>query len=190
MTRFGWAVFTLVCGLVLAAAVHIVAVLLAPRFAEAGPLTRALGEAPVHRMTLLAAPSPAFPGLPFTDPATAISVCPYDLAGDPVRVKIAAGDELMTLSFHAADGRVFYALSDRAARRGLLDLVLVTRAQLDEALALEDEDDAPRDVRLLSPVARGYVVARVLALQPGEMPGARVLASGLACAPDPSVLDR
>jgi uncharacterized membrane protein len=190
MTRLGWAIFTLVCGLTLAAAVHIVAVLLAPTFAAAGPLSLVMREAPLHQMTLMPAPSPAFAGLPFTDPATAMSVCPYDLSGDPVRVKIAAGDELMTLSFHAGDGRVFYALSDRAAQRGALDLVLMTRAQLDEALGLEDEDDAPRDARLLSPVLRGYVVARVLALQPGEMPGARVLASGLACAPDPAVLGK
>lgn len=190
MTRLGWMAFTLICGLVLAAAVHIVAVLLSPSFADRGPLARALAHAPLHQMTLLPAPSLATPGLPFNDPATAMSVCPYDLVGEPVRVKIAAGDELTTLSFHALDGRVFYALSDRAAQRGLIDLVLLTRAQLDEALSFEEEDDAPRDVRLLSPVTRGYVVARVLALQPSEMPNARVSASGLSCEPDPSVLGK
>lgn len=190
MTRLGWTIFTLVCGLVLAAAVHLVAVLLLPMFAADGPLARTLREAPLHQATLLPAPSLAAPGLPFTDPATAISICPYDLSTDPVRVKIMAGDELLTLSFHSRDGRVFYALSDRAAQRGVIDLVLLTRVQLDEALSYEDEDDAPRDVRLLSPVLRGYVVARVLAPQPGDVPNARVLASGLSCAPDAGVLGK
>lgn len=190
MTRIGWAIFTLVCGLVLAAAVHIVAVLLIPIFADAGPLAQTLRDAPLHQVTLLQTPTPAAPGLPFTDPATAVAICPYDLTSDPVRVKIATGDELLTLSFHSRDGRVFYALSDRAAQRGVVDLVLLTRTQLDEALSFEDEDDAPRDVRLLSPVLRGYVVARVLAPQPGDMPNARVLASGLSCAPDAGVLGK
>lgn len=184
MTRIGWTVFTLVCGLALAAAVHIVAVLLIPSFIDNAPLSAAMREAPLHQTTLEPAPSPAAPGLPFLDPATAISICPYDVSRQPVRVKASVGDEPLSLSFHALDGRVFYALSDRAAQRGVIDLVLLTRAQLDEALSLEDEEDAPQEVRLLSPVSRGYVIARVLALQPGDMPAARVLASGLSCAPD------
>ncbi|WP_342359022.1 DUF1254 domain-containing protein [Terrarubrum flagellatum] len=190
MTRLGWFLFTLACGLVLAGVVHIAAVLLTPAFAGDGPLARMLNDAPLHQATLLPAPTPAAPGLAFTDPATAMSICPYDLDREPVRVRIAAGDELLTLSFHSPDGRVFYALSDRAAQRGIIDLVLFTLDQLGEALRAEDEDDAPRDVRLLSPVRRGFVVARVLALQPTDMPDARLLASGLTCEPDPNVLGK
>lgn len=190
MTRIGWTIFTLVCGVALAAAVHIVAVLLIPSFIDNAPLAKAMRDAPLHQATLAPAPTPAAPGLPFLDPATALSVCPYDVSSEPVRVKIVTGDEPLSLSFHSQDGRVFYALNDRAAQRGVIDLVLLTRSQLDEALALDDEGDAPQDVRLLSPVSRGYVIARVLALQPGDMPAARVLASGLNCAPDAAVLGK
>ena len=56
---------------------------------------------------------------------------------------------------------MFFAVTDRAAVRGELELVVMTRRQLDEALASEDEDEPSRDVRIVAPRGEGLVIVRV-----------------------------
>ena len=91
--------------------------------------------------------------------------------------------------FTRFDGRVFYALSDRVAQRNTVSIVLMTRLQLDEALGADEQDDAQNDVRILSPVQRGLVVVRVLALQSSEKTSAEQRASASHCTPDTSALE-
>ena len=91
----------------------------------------------------------------------------------PVRISAQTGPFFQSLCPSARGGGVFYAVTDRAAVRGSLDLVVMTRRQLDEALAGEDEDDPSRDVRIVSPSRR-----------PRRGPGARRLASQRAEASD------
>jgi uncharacterized membrane protein len=76
---------------------------------------------------------------------------------------------------------VFYAVTDRAAVRGSLDLVVMTRAQLDEALAGENEDDPTRDVRIVAPAETGLVVVRVLASRPSQRAEAEAVARAVSC---------
>ncbi|MGL5733288.1 MAG: hypothetical protein ACRCYS_00360 [Beijerinckiaceae bacterium] len=124
----------------------------------------------------------------FFDPASVVSVCPFDLANHPIRVRAQTGNELLTMSFHSYDGRVFYALSDKAAQKGAIEIILMNRRQLDVALNLDVEDEAVTDVRLLSPVQKGFIVVRVLSLLPGERPAALEQAKQLSCKPDASIL--
>ena len=85
-----------------------------------------------------------------------MAACAFDLDGRPgagLEPKPAA--LFQSLSFHASGGSVFYAVTDRAAVRGELELVVMTRRQLDEALAEEDEDEPSRDVRIVAPRREG-----------------------------------
>ena len=58
---------------------------------------------------------------------------------------------------------MFFAVTDRAAVRGELEIVAMTARQLDEARAAEDENDPSRDVRIVAPEQQGFVIVRVAA---------------------------
>jgi hypothetical protein len=67
----------------------------------------------------------------------------------------------------------------------VLDLVVMTRQQLDEALAREDEDEPSRDVRVVSPTREGLVIIRVLASQPSRRAQAEDAAKAVSCISEP-----
>jgi uncharacterized membrane protein len=79
---------------------------------------------------------------------------------------------------------VFYALTDRAAVRGELELVVMTPRQLDEALAMEDENDPSRDVRILTAQREGFVIVRVAAPLPSLRAEAEATAKAVSCVID------
>ncbi len=155
--------FATLCGLVLAVGVHIVVVLGAPTYADHDAFSRLSGTVAADKAELITAPGSAAAWLPKPDPATAMAACAFDLEDGPVRVSTKTNALFQSLSFHARGGSVFFAVTDRAAVRGDLELVVMTRRQLDEALAAEDEDAPTRDVRIVSPTTQGLVIVRAVA---------------------------
>lgn len=170
------------CGLVLAAGAHIVIVLMAPRFAEADAFSRLEPTIALDQAQLISAPgTTGSTWLPQPDPAVAVAACAFDLNDGPVRVSAKTGGFFESLSFHAKGGTVFYAVTDRAAVRGELDLVVLTRRQLDEALAEEDEDAPSRDVRIIAPRREGFVIIRVAAPFASLRAQAEAAAKSVSC---------
>lgn len=192
VTPRGRILLATLCGLVLAGLVHIAVVLAIPGLSEADALSRArtgrnLGHPmAVHTLATGEDPAPAEAWLPIPDPAVAVGVCAYDLADGPMRVSARAGALMLSLAVHGRRG-AFYAVTDQAAVRGALDLVILTRAQYDEALANEDENDVSRDVRIVATEAEGYVVVRVIAALPSQRPGANAAVQAVSCAADDAV---
>jgi uncharacterized membrane protein len=172
------------CGLVLAAGVHIAIVLGAPRMAERDAFARLHATLAEEQMQLLSAPGGTSTWLPQPDPAVAVAACAFDLEEGPVRISTKIGSLLQSLSLHSQGGSVFFAVTDRAAVRGALELVVMTRRQLDEALAAEDEDAPSRDVRIVSPKREGLVVVRVAAPYPSLRSQAEEAAKAVSCAID------
>ena len=189
MTPRGRVLLATLAGLVLAGLVHIGVVLLIPRLSETDALSRArTGEGLDHAMpvyTLVTGDGPAPPEawLPIPDPAVAVGICAYDLADGPMRVSARTGPLMLSLAVHGRRG-AFYAVTDQAAVRGALDLVVLTRAQYDEALANADENDVSRDVRIVAPDLRGYVVVRVIAALPSQRPAANTAVQAVSCTVD------
>jgi uncharacterized membrane protein len=172
------------CGLVLAAGVHIVIVLAAPAFAERDSFARLRDTVTAERAQIVAAPGLGDTWLPHPDPAVAVAACAFDLADGPVRVSSRTGALFQSISLHAKGGSVFFALTDRAAVRGELELVVMTRRQLDEALAEEDEDEPSRDVRIIAPRREGLAIVRVAAPFPSRRREAEEAAKAVSCAID------
>ena len=168
------------CGLVLAGMVHIVIVLAVPRLAEHDAYGRLRASVPAEQPALVAAVgNPTW--LPRPDPAVAVAACAFDLKDGPVRISAKAGALFQSLAFHAKGGSVFYAVTDRAAVRGELEIVAMTARQLDEARAAEDENDPSRDVRIVSPEQQGFVIVRVAAPSPSLRPQAEEMAKAVSC---------
>ncbi|GJE29346.1 DUF1254 domain-containing protein [Methylobacterium organophilum] len=177
------------CGLVLAGMVHIATVLSIPRFAEGDAFSHARASESldhplaVHTLATGENPGPAESWLPIPDPAVAVGVCAYDLDDGPMRVSAKTGALTLSLAVHGRRG-AFYAVTDQAAVKGALDLVVMTRAQYDEALASDDESEPSRDVRIVASDREGFVVVRVMAGLPSQRAMANEAVQAVSCSID------
>ena len=189
MISRGRFLFATLCGLVLAGIVHIGTVLSIPYFAEGDAFSLAKGSESldhplrIHTLATAGTPAPAVAWLPIPDPAVAVGVCAYDLDDGPMRVSARAGALTLSIAVHGRRG-AFYAVTDQAALRGSLDLVIMTRAQYDEALADEDENAVSRDVRIVAPEREGYAVVRVIAALPSQRAMANEAVEAVSCSID------
>ncbi|KQO65629.1 MULTISPECIES: hypothetical protein [unclassified Methylobacterium] len=189
MTPRGRFLVATLSGLVLAGLVHGATVLLIPRLAESDALSRARSgenlDHPLAINTVAAgdATPPVEAWLPIPDPAVAVGLCAYDLSEGPMRVSARTGSLMLSLAVHGQRG-AFYAVTDQAAVRGALDLVVLTRSQYDEALANADEDEVSHDVRIVAGDTRGFVVVRVIAALPSQRTAADAAVQAVSCTVD------
>lgn len=172
-----------VAGLVLAAIVHIVTILMIPLLStsDAHNAYRALGTN--GRAELISSPGDDR-GLPLpreADPATVTAICSYDLTAGPMRVVARVGTLPLGLTLHRRGGGVVYAITDRAAIRGVVEFLVMTEEQRDERIARDEEGEAARELRVVSDSDQGLIVARVLMRHPSDRSDAEALASGVAC---------
>ena len=184
MSWLGRFVHATVCGLVLGGIVHLTAVLAMPWLAEQDAFSRLRASVSADRSEIVATPGDQATWLPYPDPNVALATCAYSLEEGPVRVSARTRALFQSLSLHARGGGVFFAITDRAAIRGALDLVVMTRRQLDEALANEDPDEPSRDVRITSPTREGLIVVRALAAFPSQREEATDAARSVSCTID------
>lgn len=176
-----WAAATLL----IAGVVHLVSVLLMPAVAPNTAYARVLkvvGEAPSDKLIVLQPASPGAEALPLEDPAFAEGVCLYDLSKGLLRVSTAAdGDDFLAFSFHSGGGRLYHAVTDRAAIKGKIDIVIGDERQMDALQSMSDEAP-PQEVRLTSPTKRGFVLIRSFAKRPADQARARDRLNAVSCA--------
>jgi len=168
-------------GLLLAGIVHIVTVFRVPALAarDAATVYAALG---MNGHAELVTPPPAgLPAILDADPNSVAAVCSYDLAGGPLRVVARTGSLPLGLTVHRRGGGVAYAITDRAAIRGVLEFVVMTQEQLDDRLAKDEEGETSRELRVVSPSLQGLVVARVAVRRAFDRSEAEAQATGVAC---------
>jgi len=173
-------------GLILAALVHFIVVLLAPYVASRSAFDRIAPLGALNETVSLPRAGPAERMSAYADPAVAMAFCRYDLASGPIRVRAPAGRAFSSISFHARRDVVFYALTDKAATRGVVEAVLGTPQQVRALAAKDDEDSPSRDLRVAAPAREGYVVIRVFSEFPSLYPEAEAEAKRLTCSPEPS----
>lgn len=171
---------------VVAALTHLIILLTVPAVAERDAFARVAALATPFKTVALPAATPAARDFPYSDPAVAATVCVYDLANGPVRAKLPVGRAAFaSLSFHSRRGVAFYALADRAANKARMEALIATPEQLRALIARDDEDNPSEDLRIVSPTALGFAMARVLTANPDEAPAATEQAAALTCATEP-----
>jgi uncharacterized membrane protein len=165
--------------------VHLASVFAMPQVAPHDAFTRLSALAQPNRTVALPQPLPGHDLAPFQDPAMAQAVCIFDLTRGSVRLRAKLeSDALVTLSFRSRTGRVFYAMTDRAATKGTIDIHLLTPPQLQAVQADDDEDNPPQELRLVAPELKGFVLIDALVRYPSERPAAEARASSVSCAPE------
>jgi uncharacterized membrane protein len=183
LARVAW---TLAVVFVLAGLVHLTSTLAIPAVAERDAYARVEALGQPFKTVALPLASPQSRAIPFADPAVASAVCLYDLRLGPVRARAPLGRaDFAALSFHSRRGVVFYALTDRAANQGRMEALIVTPEQLRTLIAHDDEDNPSDDLRIVSPTAKGFVMARALSENPDLLPDAQTQASAMTCETEP-----
>jgi uncharacterized membrane protein len=170
---------------ILASLVHFIVILTTPFVATGDAYARLVPLGQVGQTVTLPRADPNERMLANADPAVAMSVCRYDLRTGPLRVQAPAGRAFSSIAFHTLRGLVFYALTDKAAARGVIDVVIAMPADV-RALDAHDDEEAPsRDLRVAAPAPEGYVVMRVFSETPSLYPEAEANASRLTCKEEP-----
>lgn len=174
---------TYILGIVfLAGIVHIASILAMPRLAPQDAFARLSALTSPGQITILDPVGPSSSLFAFEDPAVALGVCRYDLRQGPLEILATLEPDRMVLfSFHGRYGNVFYSMSDRAASKGKLDVLVLTPDQLDAYEANDTGDEMPKELRIVSPTVDGFALFRAFADQPSDLEGARSALAGMTC---------
>jgi len=165
--------------LLVAGIVHIATILLVPQVASRNAAARLSAGAPVN--ALLAPDAATGPPLPFADPAAVTAICRFDLDEGPLRLRVPTGEAFLSVVVLSPTGRVMLALTDRAATRRQLNIVLATPEQQRQLEAQDADDEPVQDLRVRLPQTRGVVVMRQLALREAEKRPAAAALARAAC---------
>lgn len=173
--------------LFIAGIIHIVAIFALPSLTPNETLARLakLAEG-AAQPALLPPPTPEAQAAPFIDPALAQGVCLFDLSRGELRLRgDVNADKLLTLSFLTSEGLVFYSMTEKAAQRGKLEVLVLNAAQLENLEAesdAQDEDEEPTpELRLVSPAQKGFILISALADLPSARPEAEKRIKAISC---------
>lgn len=185
LSRLGQVGVLAAAALTLAALVHLLIVLIAPLVASRRAYDRLGPLGVVNATVLLPLAGPDQHQFPYADPAVAVAFCRFDLAAGPVRITAPTGRAFTSLSFHTKAGLPFYALTDRAATRGVIEAVLATPEDVRVLEAKDDEENPSHDLRVAAAAREGFVVMRVFSEAPSLLSSAEGQAKALSCRAEP-----
>ena len=154
------ALYVFVMGLLLAGIVHIVVVLLVPRYAERDAWER-LQNAPAWQFSRVASPGRIDALVPFVDPAFAVAACRFDLSEAPLLAEAQGRLPYWSVAIYDSEGENVYSFNDRTAVERRLRLLVVDPVQLAQ---LRKSAPAEMQEAVVVPVERprGFVLVRAL----------------------------
>ena len=171
-------------GLVLGGIVHLATVLYLPRTAINDAYSRLTPLAPINAMVPLPQPTAGEAIMPFMDPAFATAVCRYDLSSGPLKLSAPVSLAYTSVSFYTRYGAAYYAITDRAAGRRVIELDLMTEKQ--HSLVPEDEEVTAADRLIVeSPTLTGLILVRALVPEPSLLPLAQRAVANAKCQVQP-----
>jgi uncharacterized membrane protein len=182
--------FTILVGLLLAGIVHIVTLLALPRLIPQDAYARLGKLGPDNAFHIVAGPARNRPTvLPFLDPAYVYAVCRYDLAGGPLHIHAPVPASYAALSLYNQDGLPYFAINERSAVRGALDVMLQQQASDDDGSDDDDADADSDDARVTTvptPSPRGFAMLRILVTSPDREAELREVLGTARCEPAPA----
>lgn len=174
--------------LFLAGAIHVVAILLIPTYAQSDGWSRLATVAGEGRfIEIPQAPSDA-QSVPGLDPSFVHGACRLNLAEAPAGMSLSARDRFWSLALYDPDGRVIFSLNDRTSIEGQLDMLVVNAVQNAE---LKENPSVGLEQTIVVESARDDLIALLRLYAPNERARreARTIVTEAECAPAPFVAD-
>ncbi|MGL4635853.1 MAG: DUF1254 domain-containing protein [Beijerinckiaceae bacterium] len=170
--------------LILAGITHLLSVLMMPYLASNNPAQRLASGLEANAPFQLADKTAGSPDLPFADPAMVTAVCPFDVTDAPVRLQLRTGEHFLSIVFLTNDGRINYAMTDKAALRRVIDIRILTETQLRQVEAQDPDDEPVQELRIRVKDMRGVVVVRALNPVASAAEANRALLQRMVCGSD------
>lgn len=151
---------TVLLGLIGAGIVHIVVLMLVPEFSERDAWSRLAMASDLYKMTRLDAEAGGAPVVKSVDPLFAAIACRIDLTDGMVQVKGPPGVvPFWSVSVYDRNGHNIYSFNDHSATKGMLNMVVLTPAQM-----IEVRKDLPEEFQgsifVETPIDEGILVVR------------------------------
>jgi uncharacterized membrane protein len=176
--------------LMIAGIVHIISVLLMPDVAQQDGFSRLAALGKPGQLVLLPRPEPGHEIAPFTDPVLVQGLCLFDLDKAPLSIRgEIEGGGLVTLSFRTRSGGIFYAVTDKATQRGVMDIRVLTAEQSETLEGEDDEQEPLQELRLVAPERTGLVLINAFVPFPSARADVEAQIKSLTCAQEPLVSD-
>jgi uncharacterized membrane protein len=161
--------------------VHISTILLMPQLAGQTAAARLTGGAQVNVLEHLQQINGDTMLVPFADPALQTATCYYNVSEAPVRLRVQTGDHFLSVVFISENGRLTYALTDKAATRRTIDVLLVTESQLRQVEAQDPDDEPIQELRLRVSEPKGLAVIRAFVPRTSDQQAVAALLERSVC---------
>lgn len=150
----------------LAALIHIAAVLSLPYLAPKNAWARVSALSEANRMVVLPAASPSHQSLPLMASDVRYGVCRFNLDNGPVRLSTQILDDLWSIAFYTPRGENFYAINGRELKRNQIEIIISTKNEVGVKAGASLLDEIEDLVVVDSPVREGIAVIRAPLLGP------------------------
>lgn len=172
--------YAVAIGVTLGGLIHVASLLGVPFVAQDGAYDRLSGLDADGRFAVLPEDGPGADRLPFQDPNFVVAACRYDVSGGPVTIRAVLPSTYGAMSVHNRYGQPFYALTDRAASGGAVEVTILD-SQDAAAAAVEEPAEGRPALRIVSPTSKGFVLLRLFASAPSARAALRDTAAKASC---------
>jgi uncharacterized membrane protein len=172
--------YVLAVGLTLAGLVHITTLFGVPWMSPHGAYDRLEVLQADGRFVVLPDEGDGADVLPFRDPAFVVAACRYDLGAGAVTVRAVLPPSYGALAVYNRYAQPYYALTDRAATEGAVEVTILDAAEAAGA-ELEEAPEGRPALRIVSPTPTGFVLVRLFAPTPSARPALREIAAKATC---------
>ncbi|MYZ50486.1 DUF1254 domain-containing protein [Propylenella binzhouense] len=145
--------------LLTAGVIHIVTILLVPRFATENGWSRLAAVAAPDGFALIGEGEHAVPGL---DPLFVHGACRLDLSAAPAAISLSSSGGFWSMALYDPRGLIVFSLNDRTALEGQLDMLVVTPVQ-NAALKENPPPDIDRRIVVETNAERLIALLRIYA---------------------------
>ena len=150
---------TLLCGLIAAGVINIVATFATPELLQPRAYDRITEKLPANALVVLPRSGPQSQLLPYQEADMQLAVCSYDLSGGPVAAKTVLPGSGWTFALYAPDGNNFYVMPGRDQRTTTIDALLISAVDDTPLLPVGQRTQAaPTQIQV--PAATGLLVIR------------------------------
>jgi len=167
--------------LFIALAVHVASVLSMPLLTSNDLHARLAPRLPANEVVLLSADQVEGLKLPFFDNAFEAGVCRYELSGGVLRLRAPVAETLLLVTLVAKGGSVYFTVTDRAAIKDTVEVLIGTDQQIGQIENADQEDVPVGELRVRAPSSEGVAVIRAFAPSPSMRARAAMTISQATC---------
>jgi uncharacterized membrane protein len=175
--------YAILLGLVGAALVHIVVLVLVPSFSSNDAWTRLAAQANLYHAIPFTAETGGDPVAKSVDPLFRAAACRFDLGEGFVHLKTDGRVPFWSVSIYDRSGENLYSLNDRVALKRNLDIVVITPADLIE-LKKNLPEELSGSVFVETEIGEAIAVVRAFVPNDTWLPTVASFLGGLSCSPE------